>query len=102
MKLTNNGLLFIWMILFWLMVYHAGIVKIEEEDVIINFLQLIFLSLVAFNVFPFIFIAIDCLKGERQVIKRKFIGYRLLYIVLGILGFLIVSKIPKFCIISLD
>lgn len=95
MKLSTNDFLLIWLIIFWLTVYHSGIVHIEEERVLVNFFQMICLGLIAFNTFPFLYASVIFFKGERKDIKLKLVGYRLLIIFLSIVVFFIVPKLPK-------
>jgi hypothetical protein len=95
MKPSTNNLLLIWMIIFWLTVYHSGIVHIEEERVLVNLFQMICLWLVAFNTFPFLYALVIYFKGERKYIKLKLVGYRILIIFLSIVVFCIVPKLPQ-------
>jgi hypothetical protein len=99
MKLSTNNLLFIWMIFFWLTVYHTGIVHIEDERVLVNFFQLICLGLIAFNTFPFLYASLIFFKGERPDFKLKLVVYRILIIFLSIVVFCMVSKLPEFIVL---
>lgn len=95
MKLSTNDFLLIWLIIFWLTVYHSGIVHIEEERVLVNFFQMICLGLIAFNTFPFLYASVIFFKGERKDIKLKLVGYRLLIIFLSIVVFLLFLSSPN-------
>ena len=93
MKRSTDIFLVVWLIVFWMVAYHGGIIHIEDKSVIVNFIQLICLAVVSFNAFPFVRAFINIFRGHQPDILWRAAVYRLLFIFLGVMFFLIASKL---------